>query len=238
MMGPTHALSGGVAFLAVAMPLSEHVHPLTPATVVVGMVVAAGAAMLPDTDHPRGTIANAFGPISMALCKLVAAVSGGHRKATHSFIGAAAFVGLATASTLDPNALAVTLWLCIGLAVRSLWRRPKNRPNGKLDYKDVAGLIHAGIAAYVAYRIAISSIEVTVVPWAVAIGYLAHLVGDSLTERGVPWLWPSRRRYRVGSIDTGKKVEMRVVVPALYVTLAVIAVSTHSTWVPTVFPSR
>ncbi|MFI5278332.1 MAG: metal-dependent hydrolase, partial [Ktedonobacterales bacterium] len=27
------------------------------------------------------------------------------------------------------------------------------------------------------------------------IGYFLHLVADSLTEGGVPWLWPSKERF-------------------------------------------
>jgi membrane-bound metal-dependent hydrolase YbcI (DUF457 family) len=228
MMGHTHVLSGAVAFLAVAGPLSEHVLPLGPAAVAVGTLVAAGAAMLPDLDHHNGTIANAFGPISRLLCRLVAALSGGHRHGTHSLIGAAVFTGLALYAGRDRWAFTVALWLCMGLAVRGLWRRPKNRPNGRFDYRDIAGLVHAAVAFLAAYQIAHSSIDLTVVPWAIAIGYLTHLTGDSLTEQGVPWLGPAPHRYRIASIDTGKAVETWVVVPALYAGLIATAFLTYS----------
>jgi len=232
-MGHTHAVSGGVAWLAVATPLSEHVHPLTPAQVAVGAVVAAGAAMLPDLDHHSGTIANAFGPLSQVLCKTVAAMSGGHRKATHSLVGTGVFTALAVAATHDRWAVAALVWLCLGLAVRALWQRPRNRPNGRLDYRDVAGLVHAAVAFAVAYWVT-STVDVGVVPWAVAVGYLAHLIGDCLTPQGCPLFWPVPWRIRIATIDTGKTVEKYLVVPALYVGLAATAYLTYGAWAPTI----
>jgi membrane-bound metal-dependent hydrolase YbcI (DUF457 family) len=232
MMGPTHALSGGVVFLAVAAPMSHYAHHLTPATAVVGTVVAAGAGILPDFDHRQATPARAFGPLSAALAWTIGKLAGGHRHGTHSIIGTGVFVALAAAATLNPWALAATLWLCMGLAVRALWKHPPNRPNGKLDYRDVAGLIHAAIAAYIAYQLVHSGLDMSVVPWAVAVGYLVHLIGDSMTEMGVNWLWPHPRRYRIASIDTGKTVEKRVVVPALYVGLAATVYLTYPKWGP------
>ncbi|MCW2901733.1 MAG: rane-bound metal-dependent hydrolase [Streptosporangiaceae bacterium] len=229
MMGATHSLSGAAAFLAVAAPLSQHVHPLTPATVAVGTVVSAGAAMWPDMDHHNGTIANTFGPISRVLCRVVAAVSGGHRHATHSLVGTAVFVALAIAAAHDRWALTAVLWLCMGLAVRALWKRPKNRPDGKFGYKDVAGVVHAVVAAVIAYWLVHSSVDMSVVPWAVAIGYVAHLLGDSLTERGIPLMWPSPWRFRLATIDTGKGVEKWVVNPVVVV---VALFATYGTWGP------
>lgn len=199
-------------------------------------MVAAGAALLPDLDHHNGTIAGAFGPISKALCRIVAAVSGGHRHATHSLIGAAVFTAAAWAATRNVWALGVVVWLCIGLAVRALWKRPKNRPNGRFDYRDVAGLIHA-VAAAVLAALLVSSIDAAgVVPWAVGIGYLTHLAGDAMTEKGIPLVWPSMRRYRVATIDTGKSVE-RVIRVSLLVTLGAIVYGTHGLWAPALIHS-
>ena len=45
----------------------------------------------------------------------------------------------------------------------------------------------------------------------VVIGYLSHLLADSLTPSGVPLLWPSRRRFTLNLCETGSLVEMLLV---------------------------
>lgn len=232
-MGPTHALSAAGVFLAASFPVSHYVHHLGPLPAAIGTLVAAGAGLLPDLDHPSATPARAFGPISHTAARIVSHLSGGHRHGTHSLIGTSITAALAIAAYLNIWALTAVIWLCMGLGIRALWRQPKNRPNGRLDYRDVAGLIHAAVAFYVAYRLTHSGLDLSIVPAAVIIGYLVHLIGDSATESGVNWLYPfSRRRFRWASVDTGKAVELYVVVPALYVGIGAVVVVTHGTWIP------
>lgn len=45
----------------------------------------------------------------------------------------------------------------------------------------------------------------------IAIGYLSHLMADSLTPSGVPFLWPSRRRFTLGLCETGSAMEIALV---------------------------
>jgi membrane-bound metal-dependent hydrolase YbcI (DUF457 family) len=232
VLGQTHALSAAGAFLALSFPVSHYVHHLTPLTAAVGTIVAAGAGLLPDLDHPSASPARAFGPLSQTLARLVSRVSGGHRHATHSLLGTAIASALAAAAYLNAWTLTVMIWLCMGLGVRALWRRPANRPNGRLDYRDVAGLVHAAVAFYIAYRLTHASLDLSIVPAAVMVGYLVHLIGDSATESGVNWWWPDRRRYRWASIDTGRAVERWVVVPLLYAGIGVTVIVTHNTWWP------
>ena len=35
------------------------------------------------------------------------------------------------------------------------------------------------------------------------LGYLSHLISDSLNPTGVNWLWPKKKRYGIGLIRTG-----------------------------------
>lgn len=232
MLGNTHALSSAAVFLAAAFPVSHYVHHLTPLTAAVGAIVCAGAGLLPDLDHPQATPARAFGPISAAAARFVHNVSGGHRHATHSILGLSVAGVLAFAAYLNVWTLTIMIWLCMGLGVRALWRHPKNRPNGRLDWRDVAGVAHALAAFYIAYRLTHAGLDLSVVPAAVFLGYLVHLVGDAATETGVNWWWPDRRRYRWASVDTGKSVERWVVVPGLYAGIGLVVVATHGTWVP------
>jgi membrane-bound metal-dependent hydrolase YbcI (DUF457 family) len=226
----THALSGAVAFLGSASLL----HLGSPASVAVGTVCAAGAALLPDLDHPSATPARAFGPASWALAKGVCFVSGGHRHATHSLLGLAAFTAAAWwAARAGGWPLIVALTLLAGMAARALLPRGRDR-KWKLDWADVAGIVNAAFAAWVAYRLVTSGMDLNVVPWAVGIGVAAHIAGDALTEKGVPIVWPSMRRYRVGSIDTDSWVERWLVAGALYAVLGFIAYRTWGSWSPTI----
>lgn len=232
MMGQTHALSAAGVFLAASFPISHYLHHLSPVAAAVGALVAAGAGLLPDLDHPSATPARAFGPISQGAARVISRLSGGHRHGTHSLLGLAVAGLLAVGAYLNAWALAAMIWLCMGLGVRALWRRPRNRPNGRLDWRDVAGIVHAGIAAYVAYRLTHAGLDLSVVPAAVFVGYAVHLLGDAATETGVNWWWPDRRRYRWASVDTGKGVEKWVVVPALYVGIGAVMAFTYGLWVP------
>jgi inner membrane protein len=67
--------------------------------------------------------------------------------------------------------------------------------------------------------------------WAFIIGMLSHLIMDSLTKEGVPWLlpipvkfgFPPLKRLR---ITTGKKLETLVIFPAILV-LSIWLISSH-----------
>lgn len=230
MMGHTHALSGATAFLGAASLL----HLGSPAAVTVGTVCAAGAALLPDLDHPSASPARSFGPASWALSKVVCFVSGGHRHATHSLVGLAGFTVAAWWATRAGGwPLIVALTLLAGLAARALLPRGRDR-KWKLDWADVASLGNAAAAAWVAHQIVTAGMDLTVVPYAVGIGVAAHIGGDLLTEQGCPLAWPSLRYYRIGSINTDSWVERWLVAGALYLVLGFIAYRTWGSWSPTI----
>ncbi len=228
MMGRTHALAAGVGWLAVA-PYVNHYHHLTPGGAALGTVVATGAGLLPDLDHHSGTIANTFGPITRALCKSVSVISGGHRHATHSLLAAAAVIAATHYSARSMWASAVLVWVCIGLAVRALGPHRRNHRDGRLDWRDFAGLAHAAAAAGAAVLV-VHHADTGVLPWAVGVGYLTHLVTDAMTEKGEPLLWPSARRFRIASIDTGKTVEK---VFAAGLCLGLVLLLAHGLWAHT-----
>jgi len=39
------------------------------------------------------------------------------------------------------------------------------------------------------------------------LGYISHLISDSLNPTGVNWFWPKKKRYGIGLIRTGSKAE-------------------------------
>jgi membrane-bound metal-dependent hydrolase YbcI (DUF457 family) len=51
--------------------------------------------VLPDIDHPDGSVAYSFGYVTKGFAWLIEHVSGGHRHGTHSLAGIAAFTGAA-----------------------------------------------------------------------------------------------------------------------------------------------
>lgn len=55
------------------------------------------------------------------------------------------------------------------------------------------------------------------ISWKVVLaGYLSHLVLDTLTPSGVPWLWPLSWKIAVPLVRTGGGLEKVVVMPALF----------------------
>ncbi len=62
----------------------------------------------------------------------------------------------------------------------------------------------------------------TIVWWALSLGVLSHLLLDTLTWSGVPWLWLWQKRFRARwALHTGSWVENVVAFPLLLVTVAV-----------------
>lgn len=247
MLGRDHALTGAVVFAALApalhMPLAE-----LPA----GVVLGAGAGVLPDMDHPDSTIADSFGFITEAFSRFTNKVSGGHRHGTHSFIGVLVFAAIAwlcgviqlhvgAARHLGHGALAgslswgmipavIVLTLLYSAALRAL------KIGG--HFADLIGLIGAAITCYLGTDVA----SVTVWKWkipfmaaSVAIGCLAHIAGDELTHGGCPVLWPlSQHEFHLlpkpMQITTAKMTENKVIFPLLVVLLIVAVV--YATGVP------
>lgn len=69
-----------------------------------------------------------------------------------------------------------------------------------------------------------SAVDVGLVTWAFAIGMTSHLVMDTLTKEGVPWLLPLPHKFglppvRKLRITTGKFLETGVLLPALILSL-------------------
>lgn len=66
------------------------------------------------------------------------------------------------------------------------------------------------------------SLQADIVWWSFMIGYASHLVTDSLTKEGVPWLFPIPFKFgfppvRNWRITTGKLLEAAVIFPGLVI---------------------
>ncbi|MFF3598653.1 metal-dependent hydrolase [Kitasatospora indigofera] len=214
MMGHSHAVSGAMLYAGSAPflpPLLLHT-TLQPADILMGTVLCAGAALLPDLDHHDGTIANFLGPVSKVLCRFVAWISGGHRHATHSLLfvalmGAGSWAGV---TFVGRNfTLGLTFFL-LALAIVALRLHPPG--DGPASWITIIGLAALGTAGMNKWLPSAPGW----LPYAVALGTLAHLLGDCLTKKGAPLLWPHKERYELVLIKrSGNSVETKVLVPVM-----------------------
>lgn len=201
MMGRTHALSGGAGWLAGCAALTVVGHAPSASTTMVGALVSAGFALLPDVDHPSSTIARTLGPVTRLVASGVAAGAGrlrvascghcaarpgrgGHRAVTHTALFAATLGVLASLAgwLAGGRAGLVVVWLAVGLAARAMLNR---RQRGTLGAVLLATFVTA--AVHVA-----ADVSWWWVGAPVAWGTLAHSLGDAATRSGAPLWWPLR----------------------------------------------
>jgi membrane-bound metal-dependent hydrolase YbcI (DUF457 family) len=214
MMARSHALLGAAGWLAAAPLVAQATHhPLDPPTLAASTVVCAGAALLPDMDHPEGLIATALGPFTRLLAKGVEKVSGGHRHATHSLLfgGLMGLLSWALVSFGGRRAMLALAMLCAAFALRAV-RLTELGSNERLHWPQVA--LVATAVTWTEARF-IPGVWLWL-PVAVAAGCWLHLVADLLTPEGVPLLWPWRARAALPVIDhTDSWGETYLVVPTL-----------------------
>jgi membrane-bound metal-dependent hydrolase YbcI (DUF457 family) len=221
MLGHSHATSGALAWAASAAwvpaaiwsDVDGHTH-MTSKDVLLGTFITAGAALLPDLDHPDGTISHFLGPISHHFCRFVEWISGGHRHATHSFF----FVAFMTAGTWAgahylgrPFTLGL-VYVLLSLAIRALHLCP---PGKGIQSWGVVLILAVGGTVLMSRWL---GDDPAWLPVAVGLGSFTHLVGDCLTVRGCPLLWPLPTRFEIPIIKhTGEKFETAFLTPLMAV---------------------
>ena len=224
MMGRTHATSGAVAYLmllpvAAAAGLVEDTDAVT---VIAGAVTAAGAAMLPDLDHPAATISRSLGVFTQVLSRLVGTVSGGHRAGTHSVLGW--LVGVGGAGLLGqvggwPLGVGMTFLAVIALTAL---RVPL------LQITFVYVVVCVLLAAVLVPAAHWQSPPAAAVMLAVGTGWAAHIAGDCLTREGCPLAWPlNQNRFALLHLRTDSWAERLLIGPGLG--LAAIVLAGHRT---------
>lgn len=218
MMGAQHAACGSAAWIIVAsdygLPVSAITKPLAdafswlswlpeslplgmgllnagPSGVLLGAVICAGAALLPDIDHHNASIAHSLPPLTMAMARFFQTASGGHRNGTHSIIGIV-FFGLVA-------------WLASFFVIKDV---------GVLgDLNIGAGLIAVILSAFAFKVLRFMPDRARKTPWAagitfgilttllfpegpswlltcVVLGVIVHIAGDMLTKEGCNLVWP------------------------------------------------
>lgn len=202
-MSGTHSLSGAVAWLGVcaaAGPVAG-LHP-TWVHVGAGALIAAGAAILSDVDHPSSRAARSLGPLSRILARVVSWISDavrdstcgccrtrgthGHRTLTHTVLFALATgAGVCAAGwQWGLPAVAIVVGIAVGLGVLGL----AGKRTGRI------GAIALGTGAGLAVWHLAPDVGWWWLGLPVTLGVLAHLAGDAITHHGVPLAWPIKVR--------------------------------------------
>ena len=233
MLGRDHALSGAVAFAALATSL--HVHE---AYLAAGVALTAGAGVLPDIDHPDSTISRSFGFLTEWFAWVVDRLSGGHRHGTHSLLGIAVFTAAAYGAGLyqlsEPKSVTrhlVFSWHIVhaALVLALLYSAALRALHIGGHFGDLIGIAAALATCFTGAdltQLPVGHWHVPLLATAVALGCAAHIAGDELTHGGCPLLWPlSMHEFhllpRPLQITTAKLCETWVVFPLLLAGLAV-----------------
>jgi membrane-bound metal-dependent hydrolase YbcI (DUF457 family) len=230
VLGRDHALSGALAFAALAPGL--HVSGAYLAT---GIALSAGAGVLPDIDHPDSSIALTFGFLTNTFSWLIEKVSGGHRHLTHAIPGVAVFTaGALTAGRYQLSASAAHhpafSWHLVpaGIFLALLYSAALRALKIGGHHGDLIGIAGAAATIYTgADLITLTSWHVPLIGLATAIGCVAHIAGDELTHGGCPLLYPvSDHEFhllpRPLRITTAKITESYVIFPVLTGALALV----------------
>ena len=230
MLGRTHATTGA---LAVTAATATHLFGFSPApgAELLDVLLFAGAALLPDLDcdHSQASLElrEELGFLSLAFLKLIELLSGGHRHGTHSIVGIGVFTAFDVAGSRAaahlPGAwghhapqvlLGFYIALMIGAALRAL--RLSSHAH---DF--------AGIAA--AAAIVLTGYDLSILPWAIAIGATVHVLGDMITEGECPIFWPfTKRHFGLPLFRVGGLAEGFILVLATLGTLALLGVQLGS----------
>lgn len=212
MMGITHAGTGTLAFGGATL-----LHAFGWQEIAIGVVITTGAALINDLDHHKATATRSFGPLSWIISKIVIFVFGPHRHGTHSIMFAVILGIGAEMAVIYRHSLGGLITLCVlmALAVASIVRLI-----GIPGWLDDVGAVAAVVL--VVWR---TDLDLTIVPACLMAGALAHVIGDCLTDRGCPVLWPmTKKRFTLGIFTTGQTGEKIVRVIIVLGLLAVIAV--------------
>ena len=207
MLGHSHALSGGVTGIATGIFL----HMSVPQTAALAGLTA-GMALLPDLDKCGSSPARCLGWLSEAIAWTIGRISGGHRHATHSFLGIALFTGLAWVSCHFRSgwggkaglALLMTISVAAGLEALHVAR------------SHVADVIGIGVAAWEVWY----GYGLRLIPLAVLLGCCTHIAGDMLTDSGCMLGFPAwKHRFHLLpeplAFTTGTRPELLIVDPIL-----------------------
>src|SRR5690606_13661617 len=208
MMGFSHATTGALVRAAVAAPLAAATGtPPSPVGLLVWALLGAGAALVPDLDHPSSTVTRSQGFVTGLLSRGMRALSlavyertrapadrsdGEHRHLGHTPAFAVA-VGTAVGLLCHLSwwASAAAVWFLSFVGLRALRRATWGWLRATLGSWTGAALGALGVTA-----LFLTAWDDRPPGWTVgllvALGMVVHSLGDALTSSGVPLAWPVR----------------------------------------------
>lgn len=216
---------------------------------IVAILVTAGGALLPDLDNTKSTAISTLGPLGVVLSKLMRAsatvvhsvvrtrrdenVSNPHRLLWHTLVSVL-FVWLIVLSMININIpidifgegkslgfIFALMWIYCAVKMSIAGLMPKMKKKFK-RYGFIGFIVGEIIALAVTVSTLFSSIGVNDFSWVahcLALGYLIHILGDSMTTAGVPLVWPFKIKGKMWwnisflRIKAGGTVENFVFVP-------------------------
>lgn len=191
MMGIGHSVSGAAAWVAVTstVPYTLGLDPLPVSSVLLGALVTAGAALLPDVDHHNATIAQSGGLVTKGVAAVASGASGGHRHGLHSLLAIGGFTLSAVLAGryeatvpvlgLIPAGSAILMLALVAFAAKAL----RFSRGGILKLWSSAAVVVIGV-------LVVSPEQFVWLPKSVMLGVILHLLGDLITTGGLPLLWP------------------------------------------------
>jgi membrane-bound metal-dependent hydrolase YbcI (DUF457 family) len=189
MLGKSHLIVGSAGFLTLSQPILHLAGQpkLSVPELIAGTVVCAGAAMLPDIDHPNSTVTHSLGPVTGVLSNVVNKLAGGHRMGTHSIPFAIGMGLLATFGLHYWHSPLLALILCfffISLAVGVLTEASAV----------VCTVISAGVAGVIVMAVPMQKIGASWLAVAIVLGCVLHMLADLVTTEGIPLFWPISKK--------------------------------------------
>jgi membrane-bound metal-dependent hydrolase YbcI (DUF457 family) len=176
-------------------------------------------ALIPDMDQQSGTASHSLGFLSRFVARGIAAVSGGHRRLTHSAAGVAVLCGIAWAAVNFRHDWPGRIGLLLMVTIAA---------SSALEALGVNGHVADVLGLGAALAVTVLGADLSLVLAATLAGAISHLALDAATDRGIPVLLPLSRWVlhllpEPLAWTTGTRPERQFVFPVLVVTAAVLA---------------
>lgn len=217
MNGHNHALFG-LASYGAALTVGHEVLDMAwpgPPAIVLGAAVALGAGLVADVDQSQSIAGQGLGYVG-GFVRVITGRAGGHRTLTHYPL-------------LWVGGLSLLCWVLIEGRLRGHWFGMLCGffaatgmpflvgPNGRSGLGPLLDFLALAVGLGTWWGISHYGVQPDWWLYAsVPVPYLAHLVGDTFTPSGVPWLHPwKRKRYGLGLFKAGGSFETTIVSPLL-----------------------